>query len=84
MPWTSSILFCRLKLMKFVSTITRYGGPSAVLCEKKSEEACAVMCRTGAVDGPALPDAPAAAAEEEEPPCSAAFLPSCWTLAFFL
>lgn len=35
MPLISSSLFCRLKLMKFVSMSTRYGGARAVLCCKK-------------------------------------------------
>ena len=39
MPLTSSNLFWRLKLMKLVSMRTRYGGTSAVLCCRKSDEA---------------------------------------------
>lgn len=35
MPWTSSSLFWSEWLMKLVSTRTRYGGPSAGLCERK-------------------------------------------------
>lgn len=38
-PLTSSSLFWRLKLMKFVSIRTRYGGTSAVLCARNNEEA---------------------------------------------
>lgn len=38
MPWTSSILFWMLKLIKLVSTRTRYGGPRSVLCDRKSED----------------------------------------------
>lgn len=34
-PWTSSILFWMEKLIKLVSTRTRYGGPRSVLCERK-------------------------------------------------
>lgn len=45
-PCTNSILFCRLKLMKLVSTNTLYGGPSAVLCWKKSEEGAVVILLT--------------------------------------
>lgn len=37
-PFTRSILFLMEKLMKFVSTITLYGGPSAELCLKNSAE----------------------------------------------
>ena len=42
-PDTSSSLFCKLKLIKFVSTSTRYGGPSEALCDKKSEEETCVL-----------------------------------------
>ena len=38
-PLTNSSLFCRLKLMKFVSINTRYGGTRAVLCWRNREEA---------------------------------------------
>ena len=44
MPCTSSILFWIEKLMKFVSTNTRNGGPRSVLCDKKrDEETCALL-----------------------------------------
>jgi len=46
MPLTNSSLFCRLKLMKLVSTRTRYGGTSAVLCARKSEDAAGGTRRT--------------------------------------
>lgn len=49
MPCTSSILFWMLKLIKLVSTRTRYGGPRSVLCDKNSDEdTCAlrVSCCT--------------------------------------
>ena len=35
-PCTNSILFWIEKLMKFVSTSTRYGGPRSVLCDKNN------------------------------------------------
>lgn len=37
-PWTSSILFWMEKLMKFVSTSMRNGGPRSLLCDRKSDE----------------------------------------------
>jgi len=43
MPCTSSILFWMLKLIKLVSTSTRYGGPRSVLCERKSEDETCVL-----------------------------------------
>jgi hypothetical protein len=43
MPCTSSILFWIEKLIKFVSTSMRNGGPRSVLCDRKSDEdACAL------------------------------------------
>ena len=39
MPLTNSSLFCKLKLIKFVSIRTRYGGTSAVLCAKNKDDA---------------------------------------------
>jgi uncharacterized C2H2 Zn-finger protein len=38
MPATSSSLFCKLKLMKFVSISTRYGGTRAELWARNKEE----------------------------------------------
>ena len=43
MPLTSSILFCKLKLMKLVSIITRYGGTRASLCCRNKDEATCVL-----------------------------------------
>lgn len=37
MALTRSMRFSRDRLMKLVSTKTRYGGTSASLCERKSE-----------------------------------------------
>lgn len=42
-PCTSSILFWIEKLMKLVSMRTRYGGPRAVLCDKKREAGRGVL-----------------------------------------
>ena len=38
-PEINSSLFCKLKLIKFVSMSTRYGGTRAVLCAKNKEDA---------------------------------------------
>lgn len=43
MPPISSSLFWRLKLMKFVSMSTRYGGTRASLCCRNNEEATWVL-----------------------------------------
>lgn len=47
MPFTRSILFFMLKLMKFVSTITLYGGPNAELCLKNKDEDVASLRVSG-------------------------------------
>lgn len=41
---TKSIRFSRLRLMKLVSTRTRYGGTRASLCDKKSEVGSGALC----------------------------------------
>lgn len=43
-PLIKSNLFCKLKLIKFVSIKTRYGGTRAALCARNREEATCGLC----------------------------------------